>query len=456
MPSVCFYFQVHQPLRLRHYTAFDNNDQYFDDYKNASLCRKVANKCYLPANRLLLEMIRKHEGRFKVAYSLTGVLLEQLQHYSPEVISTFDALTETGCVEFLAETYYHSLSFLYSRDEFVEQVKEHIETIDHLFNQRPRVFRNTELIYNNDLAELVESMGCFDAILTEGADHILGSRSPDFIYRPKGCDKLKLLLKNYSLSDDIAFRFSNRAWSEWPLTAEKFAQWIHNINGNGNIVNLYMDYETFGEHQWIDTGIFDFMRQLPDEILKHPGNDFKTPSEAIKTYESVDTVDVPNVISWADTERDLSAWLGNPMQSSAIHELYRLESRIKQTGDERIIADWRKLQSSDHFYYMCTKYFADGDVHKYFNPYDSPYESYINFMNVLGNLQGRCVRPALVDASKITDRASESKDIAKEKQAAVRVLPRQNGSETNASFLRNQTGSTNRIRKIRTRQSSRN
>jgi len=399
MPSVCFYFQVHQPLRLRHYTVFDKNEQYFDDYKNAFICRKVANKCYLPANRLLLDIIRQFGGKFKVAYSITGVLLEQLKRYSPEVISTFDALVETGCVEFLAETYYHSLSFLYSRDEFIEQVNKHIETIDHLFGQKPRVFRNTELIYNNDLAGLVESMGQFEAIMTEGADHILGLRSPNFVYHPKGCNKLKLLLKNYSLSDDIAFRFSNRHWPEWPLTADKFAKWISNVNGNGNVVNLFLDYETFGEHQWADTGIFDFMRHLPEELLRHPDNDFKTPSEVIQSYEAIDTVDVPHVISWADTERDLSAWLGNAMQSNAIHELYRLENQIKKTGDEKIIADWRKLQASDHFYYMCTKYFADGDVHKYFNPYESPYDSYINFMNVLGNLHNRCAKQATLDAN---------------------------------------------------------
>jgi alpha-amylase len=397
MPSVCFYFQVHQPLRLRHYTVFDNSDQYFDDHKNAMICRKVAHKCYLPANRLLLKLIRRFGGQFKVAYSLTGVLLEQLQRYSPEVISTFDALAETGCVEFLAETYYHSLSSLYSRAEFVDQVSKHIETIDHLFGQKPRVFRNTELIYDNDLAALVESMGDFEAVITEGADHILGPRSPDFVYQPKACRKLKLLLKNYSLSDDIAFRFSNRNWPEWPLTADKFARWISNINGNGNAVNLFMDYETFGEHQWEDTGIFNFMWHLPEEILRHPDNDFKTPSEVVRTYPAIDTVDVPHVISWADTERDVSAWLGNAMQSSAVHELYRLERKIKETGDERLITDWRKLQASDHFYYMCIKYFADGDVHRYFNPYDSPYDSYINFMNVLNHLHRRCSAPTTGD-----------------------------------------------------------
>ena len=403
MASICFYFQVHQPLRLRHYTVFDKNDKYFDDYKNASICRKVANKCYLPANRLLLDIIRKFEGRFKITYSITGVLLEQLLSFSPEVMSTFDALAETGCVEFLAETYYHSLSFLYSRDEFVEQVGKHAETIEYFFGQKPKVFRNTELIYNNDLAALIESIGGFDAIITEGADQILGLRSPNFVYRPKGCSKLKLLLKNYSLSDDIAFRFSNRDWSQWPLTADKFARWINDVNGNGNVVNLFMDYETFGEHQWKDTGIFDFMRHLPEQILKYPDNDFKTPSEIVQCYEAVDTIDVPHLISWADIERDLSAWLGNAMQSNAIHELYRLEKKIKKAGDEKIIADWRKLQTSDHFYYMCTKYFADGDVHKYFNPYDSPYDSYINFMNVLDNLQNRCSRQA--SATTVCDRS---------------------------------------------------
>lgn len=390
MPSVCFYFQVHQPFRLRHYTVFDDSTSYFDEFKNASVCRKVANKCYLPTNRLLLDTIRRFDGRFKVAYSITGVLLEQLHEYCPEVVSTFDALAQTGCVEFLAETYYHSLSWLYSPEEFIEQVEKHIETVEHLFGQTPRIFRNTELIYNNDLAKAISATGRFDAIIAEGVDHILGYRSPNFVYRPPDCDNLKLLLKNYALSDDIAFRFSNRNWAEFPLMAEKYANWIHDVNGNGNVVNLFMDYETFGEHQWQDTGIFNFMQRLPYEILKHPDNDFKTPSEVAASYDAVDTVDMPHITSWADIERDLSAWLGNAMQSNALHELYRLEKRVKETGDKDIINDWRRLQTSDHFYYMCTKYFSDGDVHKYFNPYDSPYDSYINFMNVLNNLTSRC------------------------------------------------------------------
>ena len=405
MASVCFYFQVHQPYRLRDYTIFDNGTDYFDEAKNAEICRKVAHKCYLPTNQLLLELIEKHQGKFRVAFSTTGTVLEQFQQYAPAVLDSFQRLAATGCVEFLSETYYHSLSFLYSRDEFIDQIETHRRLIQELFGQNPRVFRNTELVYNNSLAETIEQIGGFDAIITEGADHILGYRSPNFVYRPPNCGSLKLLLKNYRLSDDIAFRFSNRHWSEWPLKADKFSSWINTVNGNGFVVNLFIDYETFGEHQWQDTGVFEFMRHLPGEILKHPDNDFKTPSEVAEAYDAVDVVDVPELVSWADTERDLSAWLGNPMQQNAIEELYKLEQSVKQISDinpvmqkdcemgnhNDILTSWRRLQTSDHFYYMCTKYFADGDVHKYFNPYESPYDSFINFMNVLDNLKLRCL-----------------------------------------------------------------
>jgi alpha-amylase len=390
MASVCFYFQVHQPYRLRNYTIFDTDSNYFNDAKNAQICRKVAHKCYLPANQLMLELINKYNGRFRISYSITGCLLEQLQLYAPDVLHSFQELAATGCVEFLGETYYHSLSSLYSHNEFIEQIKAHRRIIQKLFRQTPRVFRNTELIYDNSLAVAIEEIGGFDAILAEGADCILGYRSPNFVYSPPKCKHLKLLLKNYHLSDDIAFRFSNRDWNQWPLSAHKFAGWINSVNGCGFAVNLFLDYETFGEHQWEDTGIFNFLKHLPDEILKHPHNNFKTPSEVAATYDAVDVVDVPYTVSWADIERDLSAWLGNPMQHNAIAELYRLEETVKQTKDEDIIRDWRRLQTSDHFYYMCTKWFADGDVHKYFNPYDSPYDSYINFMNVLDNLNSRC------------------------------------------------------------------
>lgn len=389
MASVCFYFQVHQPYRLRRYNIFDSGIDYFDDYKNGEICRKVASKCYLPANRLLLKLINQYDGRFKIAYSITGVVLDQLERYAPEVLSTFHALAETDCVEFLTETYYHSLSFLYSREEFFEQVKMHQDRINGLFGQMPRVFRNTELIYNNELADAVGEMG-FEGIVCEGADHILGFRSPNYVYYPPSQNGIKMLLKNYRLSDDIAFRFSNQDWQEWPLTAPKFAKWVSDVNGNGNTVNLFMDYETLGEHQWEDTGIFEFLEHLPNEILQHPDNDFKTPSEVIDNYDAVGEINVPYMISWADMERDLSAWLGNAMQSNSLHELYSIEQQVKATQDLQIISDWRRLQTSDHFYYMCTKWFEDGDVHKYFNPYDSPYDSYINFMNVLDNLRSRC------------------------------------------------------------------
>ena len=388
MASVVFYFQVHQPFRLRRYTVFDNDASYFDDRANEEICRKVAEKCYRPTTALIAELVDRYEGRFRVSYSLTGTAIEQLTQWAPDVLDQFRRLAETGCVEFIAETRYHSLAFLYDRDEFVAQTESHCELMESLFGPGPRVFRNTELTYNNDVAHVVEKMG-FDAILTEGADHILGYRSPNFIYRPPNCRRLKMLLKNYRLSDDIAFRFGNQGWPEWPLTAEKFATWVDQINGNGFVCNLFMDYETFGEHQWADTGIFDFLEALPECVLADGRNDFLTVHEAIERYDVAGEVDVPHMISWADTERDLSAWLGNSMQANALHDLYALGAEVLASGDVRLIEDWRRLQTSDHFYYMCTKWFADGDVHKYFNPYESPYDAYINYMNILDNVRTR-------------------------------------------------------------------
>ncbi len=389
MASVCFYFQVHQPNRLRRYSVFDSDPNYFDEYHNSQILRKVADKCYLPGTKLILDLVRRHDGRFRVAYSLTGCVIEQCKQYCPEMIDLLEQLAATGCVEFLGETYYHSLTFLFSRAEFSEQVSLHSQLVQDLFGQTPRVFRNTELIYNNDLASFIAGLNCYHGVLAEGADHILGYRSPNYIYTPPGCPSLGLLLKNYRLSDDIAFRFSNKGWEEWPLTAEKFTDWVHQINGDGYVCNLFMDYETFGEHQWEDTGIFDFLAALPEKILATGANDFKTPSECLEAYDRVGEYDAPHMISWADTERDLSAWLGNAMQSNALHEIFKLEQPIKESGDKKLLEDWRKLTTSDHFYYMCTKYFADGDVHKYFNPYESPYDSYINFMNALDNVRSR-------------------------------------------------------------------
>lgn len=393
MASVCFYFQVHQPFRLRRFSIFDRQVDYFDEQRNREILLKVAHKCYLPTNAVIEELIHRHQGRFRVAYSLTGVVIEQMRRYAPHVLESFQRLAATGAVEFLSETYHHSLSFLYSRQEFEEQVALHRRLVQELFGQTPRVFRNTELIYSNDVARAAADLG-YQAVLCEGADHLLGYRSPTYLYTPPDGLPVRLLLKNYRLSDDIAFRFGNRTWAEWPLTADKFARWVHQVNGNGYVVNLFMDYETFGEHQWEDTGIFEFLRHLPEAVFRLPDNDFRTPGECAAAYPTSGEYDVPHVISWADTERDLSAWLGNAMQSNALHELYRLEAAVKESGDPQLLDDWRKLQTSDHFYYMCTKFFADGDVHKYFNPYDTPYDSFINFMNVLDSLRARLPRPA--------------------------------------------------------------
>ena len=390
MSAICFYFQVHQPYRLRHYTFFDIGQSpfYEDEDANCGILLKVARKCYLPMNALLLKLIKRHEGRFKVSFSISGTALDQFEAYAPEVIQSYRELMATGCVEMLSETYTHSLSFLYSPEEFRAQVRQHDDRIEELFGVRPVVFRNTELIYNNALARAVEDMG-YKAILAEGADHVLGWRSPNFLYRPAGCDKLKLLLKNYSLSDDIAFRFSNHQWPEFPLTADKFTNWAQAAVASGNIINLFMDYETFGEHQWETTGIFQFMEALPDYILRLPGFGFVTPSEAADRYDPVADLDVHNFMSWADAERDLTAWLGNDMQHDAIEAVYRLEPKIRQLNNPGMLRTWQRLQTSDHFYYMCTKWFADGDVHSYFNPYGTPYDAYINYMNVLADFSLR-------------------------------------------------------------------
>ena len=384
MTNMCLYFQVHQPFRLKqNYSIFDigKNNDYFDDEKNKQVMQKIANKCYLPANKILLDLIKKYDGRFKVSFSITGTALEQFELYAPEVLESFKELAYTGCVEFLSETYNHSLAFLYDKEEFTKQVELHQEKIRDLFKARPIVFRNTELIYNNELAFYVEKMG-YKAVLAEGADHVLGWKSPNFVYKPKTAN-IKLLLKNYRLSDDIAFRFSNKQWGGYPLTARKYANWIAPITGDS--VNLFIDYETFGEHQWQDTGIFNFLKQLPYECFKR-NIGFHTPSDLVNIVPK-DELDINNSISWADIERDLSAWTGNKMQNAALAELYRIKNQVFATNDKELIKNWRKLTTSDHFYYMCTKWFNDGDVHKYFNPYETPYDCFIAFMNVLEDIK---------------------------------------------------------------------
>ncbi len=388
MPSVCFYFQVHQPFRIKRYSFFDIGKDHFyeDDEKNVQILNKVSEKCYLKANATMLDLIKKHKGKFRISYSLSGTLIEQLEIYRPDVLQSFKALADTGCVEFLSETYYHSLSFIYSKEEFQRQVKMHADKIKKHFGQQPKVFRNTELIYNNEIAAFIEKMG-YKGILCEGVDRILKGRTPNYVYQPKGTSGIKALLKNYSLSDDIAFRFSDVNWNEFPLKADKFATWVHKIAGNGEVLNLFMDYETFGEHQWESTGIFDFLHHLPEEIMKHKDFNFLTPSEIIAKYPPRDEYDVKDFTSWADAERDLSAWLSNSMEQEAAKRIYDLEKKVKDSGNEDLIHTWGKLQTSDHFYYMCTKFWSDGDVHKYFSPYDSPYDAYIYFMNVYSDFE---------------------------------------------------------------------
>ena len=388
MSSICFYFQVHQPYRVKPYSYFNIGEDhtYHWEDKNEEILRKVAEKCYLPMNQLLLELIEKHQGEFKVAFSISGVAIDQFEEYGQDVLDSFKRLADTGCVEFLSETYHHSLSYLYSKDEFKRQVKLHSAKMKELFGVKPKVFRNTELIFNNELAGFIEGMG-YKGMVCEGVDRLLDWRSPNFLYKTPTCDKMKVLLKNYSLSDDIAFRFSDKNWESHPLTSEKFAKWAHQVAGNGDTINLFMDYETFGEHQWESTGIFEFMRHLPEAILRHPDFSFKTPSETLNDYPERGIYDAHDFISWADTERDLSAWLSNDLQYDAASRVYGLEKLVKRTKNAGLIEQWARLLTSDHLYYMCTKYWADGDVHKYFSPYDSPYEAYMYFMNTLADFE---------------------------------------------------------------------
>ncbi len=391
MTRICFYFQVHQPFRLRKdYDFFQigHSPFYEDDANNRAILRKVAEKCYLPMNRLLLDMIRQWQGRFRVSFSISGVCLEQFRLYAPDVLRSFQELVATGCVELLGETYYHSLAAVYSTKEFIRQVAQHRALLKELFDYEARVFRNTELIYRDDIARLIEELG-FRGIVAEGADRILGWRSPNFQYQPASCHKLGLLLKNYQLSDDIAFRFSNRDWAAWPLQAETYAAWLHQVAGNGELINLFMDYETFGEHQWAETGIFDFMRALPHQVFKHPDFSFVTPSEALQQTQAISKLSFPDYVSWADMDRDLSAWAGNALQDSSLERVYALEDRVIRLNDPEILHVWRKLQTSDHFYYMCTKWFSDGDVHKYFNPYHSPFDAHVIHNNVLSDFEAR-------------------------------------------------------------------
>ena len=392
--SVCFYFQVHQPDRLRQFRFFDigNDFHYFDDFANRTIVRRIADRCYIPMNQLLLEQIKAHKGAFKVAFSISGVAVEQFGKYAPDVLDSFKALAATGCVEFLSETYSHSLASLASPSEFKKQVKEHQKMIQGLFGVKPTAFRNTELIYSDSIGEMVGQMG-YRVVLAEGAKHVLGWKSPNFVYANAINPRVKVLLRNFGLSDDIAFRFGNKSWEGWPLTADKYASWLSSSLEKEDVVNLFMDYETFGEHQKAATGIFEFMASLPSAVLAK-GLEFSTPTEVASKYQPVAPLNVTYPTSWADEERDTSAWLGNELQEEAFNKVCALEAEVMKTKEDKLINTFRKLQESDHFYYMCTKFFSDGSVHSYFNPYDSPYEAFINYMNVLGDFEIR-VKDAL-------------------------------------------------------------
>ena len=394
MRAICLYLHIHQPIRYREYSIFDvgnNSNYYYDHYNgrqsNERIFRKVAEKSYYPMLNLLLDNMKRHKG-FKVSFSITGTWLEQAEKWAPDLIDKIREMVNMGQAEIVGETYYHSLSYFYNLDEFNDQVKMHSEAIEHYFGVKPQVFRNTEFAYNDSLAHWAESKG-YKGILAEGWDKILGWRSPNHVYRPIGCKNLRLLLKNYRLSDDIAFRFSNRNWSEWPLTVPKYQRWLDDDCLRGNLINLFMDFETFGEHQWKDTGIFDFMNTLIPSWLSEYENKFVTVSEACDLEQPADEISMPDTITWADTERDLSAWLSNAMQWSAMNDIYGLRDQILATHDGQLIADWRYMTTSDHPYSMCTKYWNDGDVHAYFSAYASPYESFMYYMNVLRDIEYR-------------------------------------------------------------------
>jgi alpha-amylase len=388
--AICLYFQVHQPFRLRRYRFFEMGHEhyYYDDFMNESILRRIASNCYLPTNNLLLDLIRKHNGKFKVTFSLTGIVIDQFRLYAPEVLASFRELAETGCVEFLAETNSHSLASLMNRDRFELQVKVHREKMAEHIGYQPTSIRNTELIYSDEIGNWMADMG-YKAVVTEGAKHILGWKSPNFVYCNAINPRLKVLLRNYTLSDDIAFRFSNSGWSSYPLTADKYASWIKGLAPSSEVVNIFMDYETFGEHQKKETGIFDFLKHMPDAIIKKTPFKFMTVSEVADNYQPVSLLHVPSPISWADEERDLTAWMGNELQTAAVTKLYSMAERVAGCSSEQLQRDWVYLQSSDHFYYMSTKFFSDGAVHAYFNPYENPYQAFMNYMNILSDFEIR-------------------------------------------------------------------
>lgn len=395
-PTINLYFQLHQPYRIKRYAIFDVshdhvyfNDEGESDLNNARIFQKVAEKSYRPM-LTLLERLLEEEPEFRFSLSLSGLVIEQAEAWAPDVIDTLRRLIATKRVEILAETYHHSLAFFYSRREFEVQVEMHRNKIRQTFGVTPQVFRNTELAYNNELAEWA-SRHNYTGILAEGWDPVLDWRSPNHLYQTDSTKQIPLLLKNYRLSDDLAFRFGDKKWAGWPLTPDKYAAWIMQSDDTSKIVNLFMDFETFGEHQWADTGIFTFFKRFVSHWLHHEGK-FATVSDTIAQHEPVDTVSMADTVTWADSERDLSAWNGNALQREALRYIYALEHEIVQTADAELMDDWRKLLTSDHTYYMATKWYADGDIHAYFSPYDSPYDAFLSYMNAVRDLRWRVMQ----------------------------------------------------------------
>lgn len=447
--AICFYFQVHQPFRLKRYRFFDlgHDHYYYDDFSNESIMRRVAEKCYLPANEIIFDLIQKNKGKFKIAFSLSGLVINQFRLYAPEVLESFRKLAETGMVEFLGETESHSLASIKTRSEFERQVSAHREIMKEFFGVETTSFRNTELIYSDQIGSWVADMG-FKSMLTEGAKHVLGWKSPNFLYCNSISPRLKVLLRNFVLSDDIAFRFSNRNWSEWPLTTDKYADWLNKLAPKSELVNVFIDYETFGEHNSKETGIFDFLSHLPGSILKKTPFNFVTPSEVVDLLQPVSAISVPSPISWADEERDITAWHGNELQAAALDKLYSLSGKVSVCEDKLIKKDWEYLQASDHFYYMATKFFSDGIVHAYFNPYDTPYDAFMNYMNILSDFEIRLNKfiPDINEANEISklnslirekehvievqaDEIEQLKHKAGGRKAAVKSIPKNNPSD---------------------------
>lgn len=395
MKSIVLYLHMHQPYRVKHYSIFsvDHDHDYWTDKdwyagsNNERIFKKVAEKSYRPMLKQLGKLIETTD-KFKFSLSMTGTFLEQAEEWAPDIIDSIRKLVKTGRVEIVNETYNHSLSFFVDRNEFEAEVRLHQDRVRELFGVETKVFRNTELAYNNDLAQWAESFG-FKGIIAEGWDKILETRTPNKVYRPDGCNSIKLLTKNYRLSDDIAFRFSNKTWNEWPLTVDKYIRWLETAGNQGPVINLFMDFETFGENVWKDTGIFEFFNDLVLRWSNDSNHNFMTVSEACDSSISEETISMPWTVTWADTERDLSAWLGNSMQHEALKAIYDLKEGVLASKDEDLIADWRRLLTSDHLYYMSTKHLNDGGVHQYFSPYDSPFDAFLYFMNAVRDVRGR-------------------------------------------------------------------